>query len=274
MAMKKWLKIAFWVLFIVSVSITLGLTKSTQANTIANTPQILIHVDGEYTFLTEDDLLLRLKSDGLIYDNQIMQHLDVNKLEQFIANMPEVKSVDVFTDIGNNWNIELTLRKPIARIFNKKGESFYLDAEGKSLPTSPVHTARLLVFSGEIADDLSTDPVDQIINNDSLKSILSLDDVYRISNYVCNDPFLHALIGQVYVQKGGQILLIPLVGEQVIEFGKAETEKMVADKFSKLKVFYREAIPYEGWERYKSISLKYDNQIVCTKRDELETKEK
>lgn len=272
--MKKWLKIAFWVLLLASVSIALGVTKSTQANTIANAPQILIHVDGEYTFLTEDDLLLRLQRDGLIYENQVMQHLDVNKVEQYIANMPEVKSVDVFTSIGNNWSIELTLRKPIARIFNKKGESFYVDEEGKSLPVSPTHAARLLVFSGEINDDLATASVDQIINNDSLKSILSLDDVYRISNYVCNDPFLQALIGQVYVQKDGQILLIPLVGEQVIEFGKADTKQMVEDKFSKLKVFYKEAIPYEGWEKYKSISLKYDNQIVCAKRDELETKEK
>jgi cell division protein FtsQ len=272
--MKKWLKIVFWVLLLVSVSITLGITKSTQASTAANAPQILIHVDGEYTFLTEDDLLLRLQSDGLIYDNQDMQHLDVNKVEQCVAKMPEVKSVDVFTNIGNNWSIELTLRKPIARIFNKKGESFYMDKEGKSLPVSPTHSARLLVFSGEIIDDLTTATVDQIINNDSLKSILLLDDVYRISNYVCNDPFLQALIGQVYVQKDGQFLLVPLVGEQIIEFGKAETDKVVEEKFSKLKVFYKEAIPYEGWEKYKSISLKYDKQIVCAKRDELETKEK
>jgi cell division protein FtsQ len=85
---------------------------------------------------------------------------------------------------------------------------------------------------------------------------------------------LQALIGQVYVQKDGQFLLVPLVGEQIIEFGKAETDKVVEEKFSKLKVFYKEAIPYEGWEKYKSISLKYDKQIVCAKRDELETKEK
>ncbi len=272
--MKKWIKIAFWCLLIIGVSITLGLTKSTQASKILLSPEILIHVEGEYTFLTEDELLTRLKADGYLYDNQLMEQLDVNKLEQYIAKMPEVKAVDVFANIGNSWSIELSLRKPVARIFNKRGESFYMDKEGKSLPISPTHSARLLLFSGEINDDLSTPSVDQIINNDSLKSILFLDDVYRISNYVCNDPFLHALIGQVYVQKDGQMLIIPLVGEQKIEFGKADTEKSIEEKFSKLKVFYKEAIPYEGWEKYKTISLKYNNQIVCTKRDEIKTIDK
>ena len=268
------MKISFWALLLISVAIILSITKSTQASEVLNTPEILIHVEGEFTFLTEDDLLLRLQCDGYIYENQVKQNLDVNKVEKYISQMTEVKSVNVFTNIGNNWTIELTLRKPIARIFNKNGESFYIDKDGKSLPVSPTHTARLLVFSGEIPDDLTSASVSEIINNDSLKSILLLDDVYRISNYVCNDPFLQALIGQVYVEKDGQFILIPLIGEQLIELGKAETEEEVEEKFSKLKVFFKEAIPYEGWDKYKSISLKYNNQIVCTKRDELEIKDK
>lgn len=272
--MKKWLKIAFWVLLFVTVLIALGLTKNTQASNVISTPEILVHVDGEYSFLTEDDLLLRLERAGFIYENQVMENLDVNRLEQYIAKMPEVKTVKVYTNIGKNWSIELTLRKPLARIFNAKGESFYIDNEGKALPISPTHSARLIVFSGAINDGPLTASADEIINNDSLKSILSLDDVYRISNYVCNDPFLQALIGQVYFQKDGQILLIPLVGEQIIEFGNAASDDEVKDKFSKLKVFYKEAIPFEGWNKYKSISLKYDNQIVCTKKDEIELKDK
>ena len=75
------------------------------------------------------------------------------------------------------------------------------------------------------------------------------------------------------VKISGKTLSVEAI-EKIIEFGKAETDKVVEEKFSKLKVFYKEAIPYEGWEKYKSISLKYDKQIVCAKRDELETKEK
>lgn len=61
--------------------------------------------------------------------------------------------------------------------------------------------------------------------------------------------------------------MIPLVGNQKIVFGSAFTDKEVKEKFEKLKIFYKEAIPYEGWNKYSEISLKYDKQIVCKKKE-------
>ncbi len=37
-------------------------------------------------------------------------------------------------------------------------------------------------------------------------------------------------------------------------------------KLQNLKLFYDQAIPIVGWEKYSVISLKYKNQIVCTKK--------
>ena len=131
---------------------------------------------------------------------------------------------------------------------------------------SEVHTARTLVFSGNIKDDFSRESVGDIINNDSLKSIRKLDDIYRISNYVCNDPLLRKLIGQVYLENNGDFVLVPLIGDQKIVFGTAYSDEEVKEKFKRLKIFYKEAIPYEGWSKYNEISVKYDGQIVCRKR--------
>ena len=39
--------------------------------------------------------------------------------------------------------------------------------------------------------------------------------------------------------------------------------------FYRLKVFYKEAIPYEGWNQYDEINLKYKKQIVCNKNYDL-----
>jgi cell division protein FtsQ len=41
----------------------------------------------------------------------------------------------------------------------------------------------------------------------------------------------------------------------------------VREKFEKLKIFYREAIPYEGWDKYEEINLKFKRQIVCKKSE-------
>ena len=38
------------------------------------------------------------------------------------------------------------------------------------------------------------------------------------------------------------------------------------EKLDNLRLFYEKAIPKVGWEKYSIISLKYKDQIVCTKR--------
>jgi len=46
----------------------------------------------------------------------------------------------------------------------------------------------------------------------------------------------------------------------------AKSDKEVETKFKKLKVFYKEVIPYEGWDKYQSIDLRFDKQIVGKKK--------
>jgi len=171
--------------------------------------------------------------------------------------------VRVYTKIGSSWKIDVDVRKPIARVFNKYDENFYLDEDGFIMKSSNLHTARVVVVTGYIKDRINSISVDKIINNDTLKSIRKIDDVYRISNYVCNDPLMQSLIGQIHLKKDGDFVLIPLVGGQKIIFGSAFTDEEVREKFKKLKIFYKEAIPYEGWDKYEEISLKYKKQIVC-----------
>lgn len=61
-----------------------------------------------------------------------------------------------------------------------------------------------------------------------------------------------------------------MVGDLKIIFGSAYSNKQVNDKFTRLKIFYKEGLPYEGWDKYSEINLKYDGQIVCRKRNKSE----
>ena len=260
--MRIWIKRIVWVLFFVGVIVLMFRSCDVHNERIMDKPEIIIHVNGEDAFLTEDELYDRLKRKGYIFEGQNHKTLNAAKIERYISSMSEIKDVRVFTRIGKHWTIEVTVRKPIARIYNKYNETFYLDEDGIVVRASGLHTARVVVVTGLIPDRITSIPVKEIINNDSLKSIRKLDDVYRISNYVCNDPELQALIGQIHLKKNGDFVLIPLVGDQLIVFGSAFTDKEVRDKFEKLKIFYTEGLPYEGWDKYSEINLKYGGQIV------------
>lgn len=265
--MKKWIKISLSIIGGIGLVTLMMFMSSAQNKAVLKKPSVSIHVEGENAFLTETELLDRLKRDNLIYDGQTFEQINIGLIERTIRAMHEVKKVKVYTKIGNNWSILVELRKPIARIFNKYGQSFYLDSDGFTMHPSDLHTARVLVVNGNIPDKLNSKSVNELINNDSLISILKLDDIYRITDYVCKDPLLYAQIAQVHLNQQDEFVLIPQVGGQKIIFGSAESDEEVAKKFKKLKIFYKEAIPYEGWNKYSEIVLKYENQIVCKKKN-------
>jgi cell division protein FtsQ len=53
---------------------------------------------------------------------------------------------------------------------------------------------------------------------------------------------------------------VPLIGDQKIILGNA---RRLENKFDRLKTFYKKAMPYVGWQQYRSINLKFNGQVVC-----------
>jgi len=264
--MKIWLIRILWTLVSVGTIVVFYFAQKTDANRILDTPKVAIHTEDENTFLTKQELLYRLQLKQLLRKDMPVKALQVQRIERAISAMPEVKHVNVYRHLGAELEIDLTLRKPIARIFNAQGQSYYLDQEGFMMYRSALHTARVLVFSGAIDEPYNPRIHCGFINNGTLKSSRKIDQIYHISNYVCNDPFMHRLIGQVFLDSRGDFILIPLLGDQQIIFGAARSDKEVADKFERLKHFYKEALPHEGWNKYKEISVKYEGQIVCRRK--------
>ncbi len=77
------------------------------------------------------------------------------------------------------------------------------------------------------------------------------------------DEFLNALIDQIYVTPDQEFELIPKAGIDYIEFGDFDD---VDQKLKRLKLFYIKGKEKINWTIYKSINLKYENQVVCTKK--------
>ena len=264
--MKHWMKISLWILVSIGTFVLMALVYSNQKTKVLKPPHILIEVDGENAFLTENELKLRLQRDNLIYPGQQFQNLDIDKVENYILNMNEVRTAKVYTQIGSDWNIQLKLRRPIARIFNRLNESFYLDMSGNTMLPSNLHTARVLVVNGDIPDQLNGKNVEEINSNPEWKKKFRLDDIHHIAAVVCEDPFLESLVAQVHLNEEGDFILIPQVGGHSINFGSAKNREEVERKFEKLKIFYTHGMPYEGWRKYKEVIVKFRDQIVCVKK--------
>jgi cell division protein FtsQ len=86
--------------------------------------------------------------------------------------------------------------------------------------------------------------------------------VYKLAEFITNDKFWNSQIEQIYVNNNYEFELIPRVGSHIIELGRAED---LNEKFENLKILYLRGFNNLGWNQYEKISLKYKNQVVCTK---------
>lgn len=263
--MKKKLIIAAWITSVIGVVFLIFATQNYQNKVAVDEPDVLIQVADENAFLTKAELLERLRRAGLIYNLQQADHLNTVEIEHFIRKMPEVEKVDVFKRLGGKWGIQIKVRQPIARVFNNRGESFYIDMNGVCMKPSSNFTARIIVFSGNIPDKIDTLTIPEIEENKLLKSSHTIDEIFYLAKALHQDKFFTAQIAQVLRNQWGDFILIPRIGNQRIIIGPASSEHSVNEKLRKLKTFYKEGMPYVGWNTYRIINLKYRNQIVCTK---------
>jgi len=250
-----WSNLIWLVLFFVAAILMLWSVKQKQANV---TGELLINVadlpDGN-NLMNKGDVLERLeKSFVMGLSGLPIGALDVEKIEAVLEDDPFVKDAEVFITAKNKVHIEIKQRVPLLRVIDGIGEHYYLDETGRKMPLSDHFTAKVLVATGAIPPHIP----------DFLeKPKHALRDLFRLTNRILKDDFLEPMVAQIHRDEKGNFTLVPIVGNQNIVFGPYEE---VEDKFFRLEQFYIKAVPYTGWNKYRTINLTFKNQVVCEKR--------
>ena len=239
----------------------LSFSQTDKNNSVCNDFSININTESGNYFVTKKRVLNILKSMGYSSGKNTHGKLNIKRIEKKLNGLSSVKSATVYKNINGNLSIDIIQRKPIARIFNANGNSLYIDENGKTMPVSEYYTARVVPVSGNLNLKLNQS-VEQLNANDSLKNSSLLDEVYNLTSYIENNKFLKSQIEQIYIEKNNEIILIPKVGNQQIIFGKIVN---IEEKMDKLILFYTKGINPQNLNLYKTINLKYSNQIVCKK---------
>jgi cell division protein FtsQ len=183
--------------------------------------------------------------------------------ETLVAKNGAIKNTSVYTTIDGKLIIKIEQRRPIVRVYNKRMQNYYIDDVGRIVPIYKQYAAFSLVANGNI-----TEPFDVTVprnlypgKKDTILRSNIIYDVYQVARYIDNDEFWKSQIQQLYVNDKQNIILIPRVGMHNIIFGRADD---IDIKFKKLKSMYR-TFNVIGWNKYKTINLKYKDQVICTK---------
>ncbi len=193
--------------------------------------------------------------------NMNADEINLSLLEIEIEKNPSVKDADVFKKFGGILSVEIEQRIPIVRVINNKNKSFYIDTEGSLMPISKIKSARVVVANGNIKKQYKN--VCENIFADSVVN-KTLIDIYKIVVAIQKDKFLTAQIEQIYVTNSKEYELVPMVGRHTVMLGDTFN---LENKLVYLKYFYQNVLNKVGWNQYTYINIKFNGQIVCTKKE-------
>ncbi|MET7029967.1 cell division protein FtsQ/DivIB [Sediminicola luteus] len=169
------------------------------------------------------------------------EKLVLNTIEKVIETDEMVKNAQVYLTVDGKLTSKIIQRKPIGRVEGVK--KYYVDDEGRRMPFSKIHSARVPIITGNITGK-------------------SLEDIYVILEYINTDNFLRKNIIGIHVGVDGDYQLKFRMENFVVNLGGVENLK---EKFNNFMAFYNKATKDKTLNHYDLVSLEYNNQVVCTK---------
>lgn len=186
---------------------------------------------------------------------------DLTELEHVLIANPYVSKCEVYKTIEGTLEMKVVVREPLVRIINQDDEQFYIDYNGYAMPLSPAHPSHVIVANGRIhARFISLDKTEKPISIFPDSSFVR--QIYPVAWYISQDEFLKSFIDQIYINENKEIELVPKIGSQTILFGNVDNAK---EKLENLRTFYQKVMSHMDWSVYKTINLKYINQVICSK---------
>lgn len=191
----------------------------------------IVHESG----LNPDSLRYLLRSD-----------FDLYGLESRLVASDKIQEANAEILSDGTVLVEVTPMEPVARVFEYGSPSYYINAGGKRISAELRYHLDVPVLVGRFD---SVHPASRLL---------------PLLDYIAGHPEASALVATVTQEADGNIILIPNIVGHVINFGDTS---MMADKFNRLRTFYRHVSPTKGWNAYDTIAVRWRGQVVATRRD-------
>ena len=223
------------------------------------------HAKGNY-FVTADDvkMLMEREVPALRSGTATVKDINLSQLEKDLESNPYITHAEVAVNLEGKMQAKVEQIYPLARVVNMHNQSYYITKSGDRVATSQEFSARVPIVSGYVNEpSTSVQLPDEDKKTAKASQTTDMLALYNLLTFIDNDPFWKAQIEQLYIKKNQDAILIPKVGDHELELGKIEN---IEEKFKRLFIFHAEGLPNTGWSKYEKVSVKFNNQIVCTKK--------
>lgn len=193
--------------------------------------------------VTEDYVYAILNHHHFSPKGVCLSDISLHGLDSLLSADPYISQASCHFTSAGVLCVDVVPRIPILHVFQTDGDEYYVTDDGKFMPAD-LSGKELCFATGH------------------MKRSFVVEKLLPLVRYIYNNEFWDAQIEQIYVDPSGRVELIPRVGNHVVLLGSTERYK---DKLHRLQFFYKYGMPKVGWNKYKTINLSYEGQIVCIK---------
>lgn len=243
---KTAFKISICLLLLGYVSVAFALARRDNARRICS------GIDMEILGNSIPDSVLRhgvrsqLERYGHKLTGERLADIDLQALEDYLGKFSNFETVECSFNPDSRLRITITPIKAEVRVFEAGGGSFYINRHGKRIKADAEFYIDVPILFASKATDRY------------------LANALPLIRYVSSDPELNSLAAAFKIDGPSDILMIPRIHGHVVNFGDSSR---LPQKKAALLTAYRNVLPAKGWTRYDTISVKFSNQIVASRRD-------
>lgn len=196
-------------------------------------------------FITKDDVYAILAQHKVHAQGRKISEINLTEIEQLIETNPYISEAHTYCTGQGVLRIRVVPQHPVLHVMPQNAESYYLDESGAIMPVGAIN-ADLCVATGKISQKFAK------------------EKLLPLAQHIYADPFWGKLAEQIHVVDENNIEICPRVGQHVIQLGNITDFR---EKLERVRLFYKEGLSKVGWNKYKAISVAFDGQVVCIKKE-------
>lgn len=207
--------------------------------------EVLVVNEDSTHFVTPAGVIEELERKHIVVKGKPVWQINVEDIEKLLGESQYIEDVKCMFENGGRLKIEVSQIVPVMRVFDGD-QSYYVNKDGKRMTAVSTFHADVPIVEGHFTSSYSP---------------LRLLPMIK---HVEQDSSLRALVTMYYMRDSNNIFIVPSIKGHVVNMGNCEGYE---GKFKKLQLFYNKVMPVKGWMHYDTISVKWDYQVVATKRD-------
>lgn len=243
--MKRILSIIVMLMVAIYLAAGFSWLNKTPSERICSQVNVVVEDSANTCFITSAEITSLLKRNRLYPTGLATDSIRCRLIEETLEKNSFIENAECYKTPSGNLSISIRQRIPILRIMPNNGQSYYIDDKGRSMPGGG-HAAHLPVATGVIDKQMAE------------------GTLYQFALMIEKDEFWKRQIEQIHVTSEGEIELVPRVGEHILFLGKPIH---LAEKLQRIRTFYRKGLGQVGWNKYSRISVEFDNQVICKRKE-------